>query len=102
MRVVLAAQSGGNRSAGWAALSRGPRQWVLLTDLWVRGAGAFSGYRAGDTCASPERGESTEGWKASVSQPSCSGVWVTPKAHKLPAPADPMRSDSAHDAAHAS
>src|SRR5271166_1519050 len=55
-----------------------------LRDLWVQGASAFSGCRAGDTCASPGRDGSTARRKASVSEPSCSGVWVNIKNVQTP------------------
>jgi hypothetical protein len=51
-----------------AAAETGFRRFISMTALTSsfdgllgRGKGAFSGYRAGEACASPERGESTEG-----------------------------------------
>src|ERR1700733_288538 len=69
-------------------------------DLWVPGDNVSSGYRAADTFASLEPGESAKAWTALVSRPSCSGVWATPRGHKLPAEADPMGSGSEHGVAH--
>src|ERR1017187_9308818 len=72
MHSIFARQSSGNRSGGFAASSRRPRQSFLSRDLWVQGNDALPSYREGNTCASPGLGERTEVWKPSVSRPSCS------------------------------